>query len=88
MILSPDQYHAEHARKAFAAGLHVFLEKPACLTESEFRLLNEDFERTDCVGMVGYMRCYAPAFQKARALLPEFGPIRHVRIRDVICEGP
>lgn len=88
MILSPDQYHAEHARKAFAAGLHVFLEKPACLTEAEFRPLNEDFERTDRVGMVGYMRCYAPAFQKARALLPELGPIRHVRIRDVICEGP
>lgn len=88
MILSPDQYHAEHARKAFAAGLHVFLEKPACLTEDEFNSLNLDFERADCVGMVGYMRCYAPAFQKARTLLPELGPIRHVRIRDVICEGP
>ncbi|MBF0862935.1 Gfo/Idh/MocA family oxidoreductase [Gluconobacter kanchanaburiensis] len=88
MVLSPDQYHAEHARMAFAAGLHVFLEKPACLTEAEFSLLNADFERADRVGMVGYMRCYAPAFQKARALLPEFGPIRHVRIRDVICEGP
>lgn len=88
MILSPDQYHEEHARAAFAAGLHVFLEKPACLTDTQFARLQKDFEATDRVGMVGYMRCYAPAFRKAQSLLPEFGKIRHVRVRDIICEGP
>ncbi|POF61604.1 myo-inositol 2-dehydrogenase [Novacetimonas maltaceti] len=88
MILSPDQYHEEHARAAFAAGLHVFLEKPACLTDVQFARLQKDFEATDRTGMVGYMRCYAPAFRKAKGLLARFGNIRHVRVRDVICEGP
>ncbi|GBQ49762.1 Gfo/Idh/MocA family protein [Acidomonas methanolica] len=88
MILSPDQFHGEHARAALRAGKHVFLEKPACLTVADLQSLIEVARQTDRVTMVGYMRCYAPAFTQGQALLKQMGETRYVRVRDLICEGP
>ncbi|GBQ20361.1 Gfo/Idh/MocA family protein [Gluconacetobacter sacchari] len=88
MILSPDQFHGEHARSALKARKHVFLEKPACLTNADLRSLIEVDEQTDRVAMVGYMRCYAPAFTQGQALLTHMGETRYARVRDLICEGP
>jgi len=88
LILSPDQYHGRHTRLALAAGRHVLLEKPACLTRSD---LNETIGVADTanrVAMVGYMRRYAPAFVAARSEVQALDDIAYVRVRDVICEGP
>ncbi|WP_237152929.1 Gfo/Idh/MocA family protein [Oryzibacter oryziterrae] len=86
MVLSPDQHHGEHARAALAAGKHVFLEKPACLTRADLEALAA--VRSDKTVMVGYMRRFAPAFTAAKAAMPPREEITYVRVRDVICEGP
>jgi myo-inositol 2-dehydrogenase/D-chiro-inositol 1-dehydrogenase len=88
LILSPDQHHGAQARAAIAAGKHVFIEKPACLTGSDLDRLIAAEKASDRVVMVGYMRRFAPAFMAAKAELEAFGPISYVRVRDIICEGP
>ncbi|NTF44276.1 Gfo/Idh/MocA family protein [Rhizobium rhizogenes] len=88
LILSPDQHHGEQARAAIAAGKHVFIEKPACLTAADLETLVAAEVASDRVVMVGYMRRFAPAFMAAKQELASFGPISYVRVRDVICEGP
>lgn len=88
LILSPDQHHGEQARAAIAAGKHVFIEKPACLTAADLETLVAAEAASDRVVMVGYMRRFAPAFMAAKQELESFGPISYVRVRDVICEGP
>ncbi|MBF0877161.1 Gfo/Idh/MocA family oxidoreductase [Gluconobacter cerevisiae] len=88
MVLSPDQFHGDHARSALRAQKHVFLEKPACLTLTDLKSLIEVERESNQVTMVGYMRCYAPAFTQAQSLLKHMGETRYVRVRDLICEGP
>lgn len=88
MVLSPDQFHGEHARAALRAGKHVFLEKPACLTVGELQSLIEVQKQTGLHVMVGYMRCYAPAFTQGQKLLQQMETVRYARVRDLICEGP
>lgn len=89
MVLSPDAYHGRHARAALAAGKHVLIEKPCCLTPADLTELAEVAAgHADRVAMVGYMRRFAPAFLEAKKRLPPKGDITYVRVRDVICEGP
>ncbi|SDE78302.1 Gfo/Idh/MocA family protein [Limimaricola pyoseonensis] len=85
-LLTPDQFHAPQLEAAIAAGKHVFVEKPACLTEGELRPLLGRPARG--VVFVGYMRRYARPFLALRDRMPAAETIRHVRIRDLICEAP
>jgi len=62
--------HNSHARlvlQALAAGKHVFVEKPLCLTLDELAEI-EAAARTPIV-MVGFNRRFAPQVQKVKALL-------------------
>jgi predicted dehydrogenase len=88
LVLSPDQYHGRHARLALAAGKHVLVEKPACLTGADLDETIAVAEASGRVAMVGYMRRYAPAFVAAREEVRALDEIAYVRVRDVICEGP
>lgn len=85
-ILTPDHLHAGQLDRAIAADKHVFVEKPACLTEEELRPLVSRL--TQKVVFVGYMRLFSRPFLALKQRLPELGHIRHVRIRDLICEAP
>lgn len=86
-ILSADETHADLARQAIAAGKHVLLEKPACLTVREIDGLLPLLRGHDKVFFVAYMRRYAPAFLAAKAEMPAHGDITHVRIFDLITVG-
>jgi myo-inositol 2-dehydrogenase / D-chiro-inositol 1-dehydrogenase len=86
-ILTPDHLHAPLLEQAMAAGKHVFIEKPACLTSAELQpLLARDRDNHRIV-FVGYMRRYARAFLELKRRLPPREDIRQVRIRDLIRES-
>jgi predicted dehydrogenase len=85
-LLTPDHLHARHLRRAMGSGKHVFVEKPACLTAAELRPLLELDPRG--VVFVGYMRRFSRPFLALKERRPPLEAIRHVRIRDLICEAP
>jgi predicted dehydrogenase len=84
LVANPDAYHAEVALAAIAAGRHVLVEKPMCLTLREADEIRAAQERAGVTVQVGYMRRYAPAFLEACRLLPELGEIRLARVHDVL----
>lgn len=71
--------HARFVREALAAGKHVFVEKPLCLTVEELSDIEAAFEsrapnRESGVRpllMVGFNRRFAPHVQRLKALLDE-----------------
>ena len=87
-ILTPDHLHAEHLAAALHAGRHVFVEKPVTLTAAELAPILAIERRPGQVAFVGYMRRYARPFLELKRRLPPREAIRHVRVRDVICEAP
>ena len=84
LVANPDAYHAEVALAAIAAGKHVLIEKPMCMTLGEADAIRDAQERAGVTVQVGYMRRYARAFVEACRLLPELGPIRLARVHDVL----
>lgn len=66
--------HAGFVRKALAAGKHVFVEKPLCLTLQELAEIESDYRKADAEGkavkiMVGFNRRFAPQVKKVKELL-------------------
>jgi predicted dehydrogenase len=75
LCVSP-QLHPRLAIEAFAAGLHVWLEKPVGTSVADVDQMLA--ARGDRVAVVGYKKVFMPAATKARELLalPEFGTLR------------
>lgn len=67
VITTRHNSHAQLVLQALAAGKHVFVEKPICLTLDELAKI-EAASRTPIV-MVGFNRRFAPQVQKVKALL-------------------
>jgi predicted dehydrogenase len=76
LVLTPGS-HAPIAVAAAEAGLHVFVEKPMCLSVDEGLGMIEAAERAGVCLMVGYMKRYDPAYERLAGALPE--PIRLAR---------
>ncbi|RKY18930.1 MAG: hypothetical protein DRP63_01405 [Planctomycetota bacterium] len=68
-------YHASHAHlvsMAIRKGLHMFVEKPLCVTQPDLTRLSEILKEQVTerrVFMVGYNRPYAPATKKLKGVL-------------------
>lgn len=87
LICNPNVYHAEVALAAMAAGKHVMIEKPMCMTLAEADALAEAEARHGVTAQIGYQRRYAPAFEEAVGIVANLGaPINFARVHDVI--GP
>jgi predicted dehydrogenase len=84
LVANPDVYHAEVALAAIAAGKHVLIEKPMCMTLREADEIRAAQESAGVTVQVGYMRRYAPAFVAACGMIPELGDIRLARVHDVL----
>ncbi|HWQ11177.1 MAG TPA: Gfo/Idh/MocA family oxidoreductase [Roseiflexaceae bacterium] len=84
LVANPHAYHAEVTLAAIAAGKHVLVEKPMCLTLREADAIAEAQQRAGVSVQVGYMRRYAPAFVEACRQVKELGEIRLARVHDVI----
>lgn len=61
--------HAGFVLKALAAGRHVFVEKPLCLTLQELAQIEAAQAGSSAMVMVGFNRRFAPQVQQIRALL-------------------
>jgi predicted dehydrogenase len=70
--------HAPPALAGLRAGLHVFVEKPLCLRVADGLELEQAARVHDRRLMVGFMKRYDPAFERACELLPTIGELRLV----------
>jgi predicted dehydrogenase len=84
LVTSPHAYHAAVTLAAIAAGKHVLVEKPMCITLREADEIIAAQGRAAVTVQVGYMRRYAPAFVQACQLVRELPEIRYARVRDFI----
>jgi predicted dehydrogenase len=71
VICSPAQTHAEVALAALEHGLHVFVEKPMCITLSDADRIVDARDRTGKVVQVGYMKRFDPAWERMLERLPD-----------------
>ncbi|MEO0485330.1 MAG: Gfo/Idh/MocA family oxidoreductase [Pseudomonadota bacterium] len=71
IIASPQAHHRAIAEAAFAAGKHVFCEKPLGASLDDSRAMVEAAEASGKVHMVGFNYIRTPASQFARKLIQE-----------------
>lgn len=66
VICLPTALHAEVARAAFAAGKHVYLEKPLAASLVEGEAVLAAWQRSNLVGMIGFNYRFNALYQAAR----------------------
>ena len=71
VVCSPAATHAEVTRAALDAGLHVFVEKPMCITLPDADAIVTARDRAARVVQVGTMKRFDPAYEQMLAELPE-----------------
>ena len=70
VVCSPAGTHAGAVLDALAAGLHVFVEKPMCITLADADAIVVARERASRVVQVGTMKRFDPAYERMLAELP------------------
>lgn len=53
-VCSPNAFHATHAIAALRQGIHVFCEKPLCLTLADAKRIQQAQEKSGAIVMVGF----------------------------------
>ncbi|MDG0814252.1 Gfo/Idh/MocA family protein [Cohnella rhizosphaerae] len=85
-VLNNMEYHTECAVAALKKNVHVFVEKPMCISDAEAEQIILARDASQAQVMVGYMRRFAPAYMRALEEVKALGPINYARVRDMI--GP
>jgi predicted dehydrogenase len=81
VICSPAQTHADVTLAALELGLHVFVEKPMCITLADADRIVAARDRTGKVVQVGYMKRHDPAWQHMLEHLPDSAEsLRYLRV--------
>jgi len=68
IITTRHNLHAHLVLEALAAGKHIFVEKPLCLTEGELGEIEAAYDGSRLL-MVGFNRRFAPMAQKVKAMV-------------------
>lgn len=84
LIATPSRLHAPMVTSALNKGLHVFCEKPFCLSWADSQRLTDLATEKSLVAQVGYHYRYVGAFQEMKRLI-EAGAIG--RITHVLAEA-
>lgn len=84
LVASPNAFHSEVTLDAIAAGKHVLVEKPMCITRREADQIIAAQKSSNVVVQVGYMRRYAPAFLDACEAVRKMKEIKFARVRDFL----
>ena len=79
-VATPHQFHAEHARLAFAAGKHALVEKPMALTLEECRAMVEAARKAGKHLIVGHSHSFDAPIALARNLIASgaYGRLRMI----------
>jgi predicted dehydrogenase len=86
LVSAPAAAHAEIALASLEAGVHVFVEKPLCITLADADRIVAGRDRAGKVVQVGYMKRFDPAWERMRSELPDSASeLRYVR---VMCHDP
>jgi predicted dehydrogenase len=86
VVAAPAAAHAEVVLASLGAGLHVFVEKPMCITLADADRIVAARDRAGRVVQVGYMKRFDPAWERLCSELPESAAdVRYVR---VMCHDP
>ena len=80
LVATPSSLHARMVRLAIDRGLHVFCEKPFCLTDTEGAELTAAAEARSLVTQVGYHNRFVATFHEVKQLLDAnaIGDVTHV----------
>jgi predicted dehydrogenase len=78
LVCSPDPTHAPIVGDALAAGVHVLVEKPLCLTVEEAEAIAAARAETGLTVQVGYMKRFDPAVDRLLEDLDGAPAPRHV----------
>lgn len=73
VIAAPAELHGELSLSAFAAGKHVYVEKPIAMSMDEGNAMKAASETAGKVLMVGHLLRYHPAFEALLALVRSGG---------------
>ncbi len=84
LVANPNAFHAEVTLDAIAAGKHVLVEKPMCVTRREADQIVAAQKKSNVVVQVGYMRRYAPAFLEGCQVVKAMKEIKFARVRDFL----
>jgi len=81
VVSSPAGTHAGVVLDALDAGLHVFVEKPMCITLRDADAIVAARERTGLTVQVGTMKRFDPAYEAMLAELPDTaGDLRYISV--------
>jgi len=86
VVCSPHGTHAAVVLAALDAGLHVFVEKPMCITVDDADRIVEARDRAGKVVQVGTMKRYDPAVEAMLEALPESA--QDLRYVSVVVNDP
>jgi predicted dehydrogenase len=84
LVSNPNAFHAEVTLDAIAAGKHVLVEKPMCITRREADQIVAAQKNRNVIVQVGYMRRYAPAFLAGCEVVKAMKEIKFARVRDFL----
>lgn len=79
-IASPNSLHVAQARRALAAGKHVFVEKPAAASASEWAEVVADAADAGRILFEGMRTAYDPGIAALREMLPSVGAARRASL--------
>ncbi len=82
VVLCQTDPKTEFGKRAFAAGKHIFIEKPVCFSLQEIDALIAEQATAGTVGQTGYMKIFDPAFEiaaeEAQGMEVRFVQIHHL----------
>ncbi len=83
VIAAPAQFHADLALKSFAAGKHVYVEKPISLNIEDAEKMIAAADQSGRILMVGHLLQYHPIFLKLKDMVKngELGTLRYIYSR-------
>jgi predicted dehydrogenase len=83
VLLCHSDPKTEVALAAFAAGKHVFIEKPVCFSLREADALIAAAQKAGKVAQAGYVKVYDPAFERAQREADAMDEIHFVQINHL-----